>query len=71
MNNKGADQPTHPPSLISTFVVRCLDGTIPLVSITEISILQLVSVAEKIGLILIGSEIPKTGFLMTGLTEDL
>ena len=24
-NNKGADQPTHPRSLISTFVVRCLD----------------------------------------------
>ena len=24
-NNKGADQPAHPRSLISTFVVRCLD----------------------------------------------
>ena len=24
-NNKGADQPAHPHSLISTFVVRCLD----------------------------------------------
>ena len=23
-NNKGADQPAHPRSLISTFVVRCL-----------------------------------------------
>ena len=25
-NNKGADQPVHPHSLISTFVVRCLDS---------------------------------------------
>ena len=27
-NNKGADQPVHPHSLISTFVVRCLDSMI-------------------------------------------
>ena len=33
-NNKGADQPAHPHSLISTFVVRCL---LSLVSISEIS----------------------------------
>ena len=25
-NNKGADQPAHPRSLISTFFVRCLDS---------------------------------------------
>ena len=36
-NNKGADQPAHPHSLISAFVVRCLDSLIPLDSITEIS----------------------------------
>ena len=36
-NNKGADQPAHPRSLISAFVVRCLDSTIPLVSVPEIS----------------------------------
>ena len=35
--NKGADQPAHPRSLISTFVVRCLDSIISLVSISEIS----------------------------------
>ena len=29
-NNKGADQPVHPHSLISAFVVRCLDSRIPL-----------------------------------------
>ena len=31
-NNKDADQPAHPHSLISVFVIRCLDGIIPLVS---------------------------------------
>ena len=36
-NNKGADQPAHPRSLISTFVVRCLNSIMPLVSISEIS----------------------------------
>ena len=36
-NNKGADQPAHPGSLISAFVIRCLDSIIPLVSISEIS----------------------------------
>ena len=30
-NNKGADQPAHPCSLISTFVVRCLDSIMPVV----------------------------------------
>ena len=37
-NNIGVDQPApHPRSLISTFVVRCLDSEIPLVSISQIS----------------------------------
>ena len=35
-NIKGADQPVHPHSLISTFVVRCLDSIIFLVSMSEI-----------------------------------
>ena len=39
--NKGADQPAHPRSLVSTFVVRCLDSIIPLVSMSEISSLYL------------------------------
>ena len=33
VNNKGADQPTHLHSLISAFVVRCVDN-ISLVSIS-------------------------------------
>ena len=36
-NNKGADQNAHPRSLISTFVVRCIDSIISLDSIAEIS----------------------------------
>ena len=36
-NNKGANQPAHPRSLISAFVVRCPDSIISLDSISEIS----------------------------------
>ena len=36
-NNKGADQTAHPLSLISAFIVRCLDSIISLDSIAEIS----------------------------------
>ena len=36
-NNKGADKPAHPRSLISAFIVRCLDTIISLDSIAEIS----------------------------------
>ena len=36
-NNKGADQPAHPCSLISTSVIRCLYSIIPLISISKIS----------------------------------
>ena len=36
-NNKDADQPAHLRSLISVFVIRCLDSIMPLVSISEIS----------------------------------
>ena len=37
IHNKGADQPAHSCSLISAFVVRCLDSIISLDSIAEIS----------------------------------
>ena len=49
-NNKGPDQPAHPRSLISTFVVRCLDSIIPLVYISAILSLYLASEAEQTGL---------------------
>ena len=50
-NNKGADQPAHPRSLISAFVVHCLDSIIPLVSISEISSLYIAYVAAQAGLV--------------------
>ena len=36
-NNKGADQPAHPRSLISTFVVRCLDTMICILAVSKVS----------------------------------
>ena len=42
-NNKGADQPVHPRSLISAFVVRCLDSIIPILAIAQISRLWLLA----------------------------
>ena len=69
-NNKGANQPAHPLSLISTFVVHSLDSIIPLVSISEISSLYLASVAAQAGLSLSWSQTPKTGFLVTMLLSN-
>ena len=66
-NNKGAGQLAHPCSLISAFLVRCLDSIIRLLAIAEISRLLLVSIAEQAGLCLTWSNIPKTGFLLTML----
>ena len=66
-NNKGADQPAHPRSLISAFVVRCLDNIKPLLAIAEISSLYLTSVAEQASLSVTWSQTPKTGFLVTRL----
>ena len=66
-NNKGADQPAHPRSLISAFVVRCLDSVMALVSVTKISNLMLASLAEQAGLSLTGRKLPKTRFLMKRL----
>ena len=61
-NNKGTDQPAHLRSLISAFVVRCLDSTISLESIAKISRLQLASVAEQVSLSRTWSETPKDKF---------
>ena len=49
-NNKGTDQPVHPCSQISAFVVHCLDSIISLVSLSKISRLKLVSSAKQAGL---------------------
>ena len=61
-NNKGADQPVHLRSLISAFVVCCLDSIISLDSIAKISRLWLASVAEHASLSLTWSETPEDTF---------
>ena len=61
-NNKGIDQPVHPCSLISAFVVRYLDSIISVVAISEISRLCIVSVAEQTGLSLTWSQRPEDRF---------
>ena len=61
-NNKGADQPAHPRSLIVP-----LYSIIPLVSISEISSLCLASVAAQTCLSLPWLQTPNTGFLVTRL----
>ena len=61
-NNNSADQPAHPRSLISAFVVRCLDSIISLDSIAEISRLYLASVTAQVGLCLAWSETPEDTF---------
>ena len=37
VNNTGADQPAHPRSLISAFVIRVLESTISKLATSEIS----------------------------------
>ena len=66
-NNKGSDQPAHPCSLISAFVIPLLDSIVSKLARSKISFLQVVSVAEQAGLGVAFSETPKTGFLMSKL----
>ena len=56
-NNKGADQPVHPRSLINTFIVRCLDSMICILAISKVSRFYLASLAEQAGLNLTWSQI--------------
>ena len=65
--NKSADQPAHSSTLISVFVIRCLDSIIPLISISKLSRLELVFVADQASLSLTWSKTPKTHFLVTWL----
>ena len=61
-NKKGADQPAHPCSLISTFVIHCLDSMICKLALSKVSRFQKVSVAEQAGLNLTWSKSQKTHF---------
>ena len=64
-NNTVADQPAHPRSLISAFVIRFLVRIICKLATGEFSFFWLVSVAEETGMKHALSEPPKTGFLRT------
>ena len=66
-NNKGADQPGHPRSLISAFAVRCLNSIISPVSIFAISWLSLASVSEQVSL----SQFERLGARKTGLSPPV
>ena len=66
-NNKGTDQPAHTRSLISAFVVHCLDSIIPLFSMPKISSLYLASVAAQADLSQPSSQTQKTDFLVMRL----
>ena len=67
-NNKGADQPAHQHTLISTFVVHYLDSIMSLDSTAEISRLELAFVAVQASLCLAWSETPKDTFVMLCLS---
>ena len=64
-NNTGADQPVHPRSLISAFVIRLLESSIFKLASSKISMIYLVSEAEKTGLSLGSPDTPKTDFVAT------
>ena len=63
-NNTGADQPAHPSSLISAFVI-CFVESICKFAKGEISVFWLVPVAKETGLKLALSETLKTGLVTT------
>ena len=63
-NNKGADQPAHPHSLISAYVNCLMESIISRLDTGGISIFYIVFVAEETGLKLALTETPKTGFLV-------
>ena len=70
-NNKDANQPAHPCSLIRAFVVCFLDSIIPLASISEISRLHLASVAAQASLCLTWSQTRRQIFLWRGSNLQL
>ena len=49
-NNKGADQPVHPCSRISVFVICFLESKISKLASCKILIFNLVSVSKQVGL---------------------
>ena len=68
-HNKGADQPAHSCSLISAFVIHCLDSITTTVAIIQNfnTLARFCIVAELAVLSLTWSHNPKDSFLMTWL----
>ena len=64
-NNNGTDQPAHPPSLISAFVIHFLEIITSRLAMSDNSNFRLVSVAVQAGLNLTFLEPPKTGIVST------
>ena len=60
--NKSADQPAHPRSIISAFVVRCVYDLISKLVKPKIARLHLVSIVEHVGLSLTLSQTPEGRF---------
>ena len=67
VNNKGADQPAHPCSLISAFIVRCLGSITPNCYIRNFKTLASLCLSEQAGLSHIWLQTLKTAFLVTWL----
>ena len=61
------NQPAHPCRLIRIFVVLYNDSVISMLALAEVSRLNQAAETEHVGFCLTRSEIPKTGFLVTGL----
>ena len=70
-NSKGADQPAHPRSPISVFVIRLLESILSRRATSEISIILLITVAEQTALNLTLLEVPKTGFLVSKYMQPM
>ena len=62
-NNKGVDQPAHPRRLINAFAIGFLESIISKLATNDVSIFELVSVAEATGLNLAYPKTPKTVFI--------
>ena len=69
--NKDADQLRGNREADQRLCFRYIDSTIPLLPKSEISSFQLSSVAVQPGLCRTWSEIPKTGFLITRLINEI
>ena len=71
MNNKCADQPAHPRSLISTLVILVFKSIISRLAMSKISFFWVVSVAEQAGLNLTLSETRRPVFSEVVMSDTI